>query len=383
MLKFSVRSVAIIAIALFLALMSGAHVLSNIAVNESLASIPPANGLKLAEVSEHNFRQALIKNGGEIPEKIDAKILDLAQNAVAQEPLSHIGLRLLALGKESDGDIDSARKLMRIVAGLTKRDQVSNYWLIRDYGALRDTQNLLKYYDYSLRTSRETALQLLPAMVNGLANDEFIEPMADLLLTRPPWSEQFWSQMLTAKPSLPNAVKLRKRLQDGNEKPSQSVDRQLVSQLVNYGLYAEALELYRSLAPNRESGSKIVNQDFDRVSMLPPVDWDLLSDGKFFADIDTGSKQLVVSISPGGSGTVARQLLHLDSHSYDLTVETKGLTSNSIGMDLEFRCADAGGNIRKSEAIGRITLSEGLKIYRVPPRSNCNYVWLNVNISGA
>lgn len=304
----------------------------------------PTNGHALASAADALFKTAVRDNGNLIPKSMSPQAGDLARHGFALEPLSAEAVRMTALDLDMSGDRARARKVMRLVTALSKRDRIANFWLVEDYGRLQNLPAILEKYDWTLRTSRSVQEVLFPVMVQSLTDPIFIAPYHDLLRSNPPWAPDFWQRLVRSKGSLVNAARLRARLGSGAGASLGEQDAELSNQLVKNGHLTEAFSLRQSLLGNEANGKTmelIANADFAKQPFLPPFDWELLSDGEYGAAIDSEQGQLIVSAVPDASGVAARQLVKAPPGNYRLQVQLAQNKLESTELRVDVRCAQA------------------------------------------
>jgi len=342
----------------------------------------PANGFVLAELADMEMGRLINPDTKAIPSELPADIRDLSERAIRLEPMAVAAIRDLAYFYQGHGEsgLTRARLLMRQAAALTRRDSVVNLWLADDYFRQNQSRPALMLYDATLRTSTFAASLLLPRMAAALRDPRAPTDFEMLLRENPPWHDSFWAAVIQDGTALRNAYVLRERLHKlGTPMPSLH-DALLIQQLAAAHMFSEAFDLFAVASGRSEKtdGEMLQNADFRRVSQFEPIDWRLISEGRYGAELDQERHVLAVSALPRAVGTVAQQLAYLPQGEY--TVDVRYSNQGKAGpkpLALQASCAELNGARTFERTIPLPQSGE----WRLRQDTFCRYVWISLRLS--
>lgn len=304
----------------------------------AVVGVVPESGRVYADAADAVLKQAIRDNGGALPDTIPAASVDYANRAFAIEPLAVQAPRIIALSRASEGRQEDARRIMRLLPPLSKREAVANVWLSQDYARLGEDAKAFEYFDMTLRVSEGSAPLIIPPLVAGLEQEELREPLARLLRARPAWETDFWLEAVRRPEIAEPAMRLRMELgrQQGE---ALAVDRGLIRNLVDEGRFADAQAYFRFLTG--KPAAPDLDFPFERTPAFPPLDWELLTDGDFSSAIEPPASRMLISAAPASRGVVARRLVMLEPGSYRTSVSYTANASEDVAVALTLRCAEA------------------------------------------
>lgn len=338
------------------------------------------NGYRSAAAAEALLRKQTAENKNLLPKKLDPEILSLAMRAFAIEPTNAATVRMLGLLQAEKAGAASARKTMQLASALSRRDALTNLWLVGDYGRQNNLDELLKHLDYALRTSGESRSFLMAALVQGMKQKEMVSPMRKLLVRQPPWEEQFWLSITEADSPLDNALLLRVAEHKDRHPVPTLIDQRLLGNLVQTGNFAGAFRLYREvLEPEIENVHRKGDaRGFAQFSTWPPIGWQLASEGTHSAWINPETGELEATLSGQVEAIFARRLVELVPGKYRVSAELApdgDVPESSMHIALE--CAEAD----TAKAFRTRVSFQNLKATRVVDirAGACRYFWFDVN----
>lgn len=308
----------------------------------------------------------------------DADLAD-ALAALRREPFATGALTLVGMARDARGDHADAAKIVAAAHRLDKRQLVANAWLIHYYGTStghdRDVLNLL---DEALKIQPELSQRYMPAFAQALQNSETIAVFQSLLRRQPGWAKDFWQAVAANPAALPNAEVLRSRMLAGHEQLG-PVDTLLMDAFIHAGRMDLALSYAKNLPPIPDDHDSLVrNSSFSQMPVLPPLDWQLISDGRIGAALNESRGTLEINALPGSGGTVARQLIALAPGNYSLLIKL-GQAALGHGSDItaHLYCAERG--------VTAASLSERMvgdldRAFTIAD-AGCRFYWLDLDFS--
>lgn len=304
-----------------------------------------------------------------------------ARAALRREPLATTALTLIAFDREAHGAQPEAAKIMLAVRALDKRQLIANAWLIGHYGRTAgSSRDVLGLLDEALKIRPQLTEQYMPALAQGLINPDTIPVFQQMLRAKPAWELAFWNAVASNDAALPNAEVLRGRMLAGAEEPGR-IDAMLMGAFIRAKRMDLALSYARSLPEIPGDRDNLLrNASFGATPLMPPLDWELVGDGRMTAAIDEGRGTLIINAIGGSAGTAARQLIALPPGQYSLLVKL-GRADFSRGSDLNVRvyCAEA-----SAETIPVLTervTGDTDRPFTVAGETRCRFYWVDLVFS--
>lgn len=362
--------------AVWLGLSSAAAVTKTLRPSVAL-NLPVSNGFA------YEARAAQASVAGDTPLqriRITAAQREDAKAALKREPLASTALTIAGLDRAQQGDGDAATKLIVRANEVDKRQLVANAWLINHYGTTGRDRKVLALLDEALKVRPELSGRYMPAFAQALGNTETVNVLYELLRGQPAWRSEFWQAVSSNPAALPNAQVLRSRLLKAGE-PLGQIDAMLMQAFISASRFDLALNYARNLPDlHDDSGNLLRNGSFDELPRLPPLDWQLKSDGRVGAAIDEGRGTLEINAIAGASAVAARQLVAVPPGNYILFAKL-GQASLTRGSEVTVRlsCADAKA-VNAAQLDVSIT-SDVEQPFTVPAESTCRYYWVDVDFS--
>jgi tetratricopeptide (TPR) repeat protein len=271
-----------------------------------------ANANRAARILESGLRPS--------PAALAAAARD-ATAALQREPVNAVAARTLGLLAARRGDEARANRLMRYSEMLSRRDLLTQLWMIEANVQQNNIGEALRHYDRALRTSESAKELLFPILIDAAASPGVTPQLGRLLAARPAWWQDFVTRLVTdGRSSLAiEAIVLAIRLDPANAE-ERSLLGAAVNRLAQLGDYPRALDLYRR-AGGGAGNALVRNGDFEAENRFAPLDW-VLGDGSgaggmMQPGLPGGGRGLLMVVEAGSAGgTIARQLLVLPPGSY-------------------------------------------------------------------
>lgn len=377
--RFAPRTLLIWGLALVAALWLAMTAISGVAQSAApgvALSVYPQSGMAFQSRAATNVMAAA--NGAIQKMRFsDADIAD-AREALRREPLATDALTILGMARGQKGDAEAATKLVAAAHRLDKREIVANAWLINRYGTTGRDRDVLSLLDEALKVQPELSGRYMPAFAVALQNPETVPVFQTLLANHPGWEKDFWNAAASNVASLPNAEVLRSRILAGQETLG-PIDAVLMKAFVDAGRVDLALSYAKALPTVADDHDNLVrNASFTYLPLLPPIDWELINDGRIGAAIDETRGTLEINAEPGSSGTVARQLIALTPGPYALLIKM-GQEQIARGSEIAVRlhCAERGFSTVSLDE----RLTGDLDRSFVLADTGCRFYWLDLDFS--
>ena len=352
-------------------------------VPQLVVQLPTADGFsrsKLASVILAGGMQKTIIDRLDLTHDRKVAVARLSHSAYAMEPLDATAVRNLGLLNRDAGREGRALALLNVAQRMTKRDSAVNSLLALHYAQAGDIDRALSMYDQALRTSTRARETVIPAMIQQMKSPDMVDPVARLLMRRPPWADHFWAAAPRYTDSHLALGAVRLALAHRGIAIQPSADRELVAALASSGNADLAYRVMRRVATDaREPSGVVRNAGFDRAPDFLPFDWSTYFDGSMTTDIDPRAGLLRVSVFGEGGGQAARQMVLLPDATYQLDAVARDWTHSQSGkIYFKVRCANP-NTPSESPPVQMTAAKFSARIAR--PREGCVANWLTIYAS--
>jgi hypothetical protein len=318
------------------------------------------------------------------PPKIDEAVAS-ARLALGTNPFFPEALTLLARASEQIGDQDRTTRLMTLASRVNPRDLRSELWLLDQDLRRTNVESALQHIDVLLRGQNGAVIQLLkPTLTQILTHEPYRLAYAKLLLTNPPWRDQWFSHLVSNATDLSALTYLFAELQAIGPGPTETELRTVLTRLTEHGMYDEAHDTWiRSLPPERrEEADLLYNSGLHYPLTNLPFDWVIASASNASVSIETQPAAKTIMNVDFYGGRVkfehVSHLLNLAPGPYRFQGrERSQALQNERGLRWRIACLDGDG-----ETLGTTDLITGDIAWRTftmdftVPTGKCPYQYL-------
>ena len=253
--------------------------------------------------------------------KTTGAIQDLARRTLTLDASQPLGYTGLAFAADMSGDVHRARTLLNVSERMSRRNLLTQLWLLESAVQAGNIAGALRHFDVALRVSQDAQGLLFPVLTSAISDKNIQEPLAVLLRKQPLWRDAFLRHAAaTANPM--DVVALFAR-NVGLPIPTDARQR-LVERLIEAGRTPEAY----AIAGGQGTESRIdLATDSGR---LAPFDWSVMATDLTDASRDPGSGALHASTRATSGQTAAARVLALAPDRYRLV--TRGSVRSDSGQ---------------------------------------------------
>lgn len=283
-------------------------------------------------------------------QKIPAKtIAATARAALRNSPLNAKAVRLLAISAALEGDADKTSKLVHASARLTRRDPLTQVFLIEEAVRQDDLKKAMFHYDLALRSSSIAPQILYPRLLKVIEHPEGRTALKPYLRSGEQWTLDFIGFAKDNSKDLAPLVDLMLETGGAPDPALARVQRAaIVSALADRQQYAQIPRLLRPVPDAAVALTGVGLETLDQDRGLGSAGWQVLDDAEAGASgrVDAKGASMTIYANPGTSRPVARKLLFLAPgrylFSYKLAPVEQG-EGGAIGWQL--RCVQPQGAI--------------------------------------
>ncbi len=251
----------------------------------------------------------------------------LALEALRQDATAVAAVTALGLRTEQAGDVRLARQWFTYGQRLTRRDLLTQLWVIEDAVRRGDVADALRHYDIALRTSGQASDILFPILAQAIGDGRIRAELGKTLVSRPPWAPLFLEYAAGRSPD-PRAASLLLRDVSRIGLPVSGIARELlISRLVANDQYGEAWAYYVTF---RKGAARTAARTLASAGDLrnPTVfDWQSVAAGGLSASVENGL--IDITVPPSNFGALVRQVQLLPAGSYRLSGHSDGVSGSA------------------------------------------------------
>lgn len=370
------RNLAIATIGLAIGVLAALVSIANIfreANPELVLRLSPFTGRASAALA---VRQAnAIATGGRAGAAVPLAVNALLADPTASGAATALGIAYALRGKEVAAD-----RAIHYAEHLSRRDTITQLWLIERAVARGDVPGALRHYDLLLRRVAQLRPSLYPILVGAATQPEVARALRTLLLRRANWTTEFVGQFAYQQKD-PVALDAVTRGYLNLRVPAErAIFSVVLNRLAELGRPDLAWQRYRAAGGN-DSGAIVRDPRFAEPDPLAPFGWSYAKDDSSpDRGLLSGTDDRVMYIPIGLTGDVdlARQLLRVGPGRYELTARSGEIAGGEGERPvIRLECAAT------KAVIAMITLppgdsgSKGTRAgFGVP--GGCNYIWLTV-----
>lgn len=286
--------------------------------------------------------------------------------ALRHAPLDPAAVRNLGLLVDFQQGPDRAVPLLTLAERLSRRDTLTQLWLIEQASRSGDVRKTLRHYDLALRTEISVQAVLFGTLAGAMSEPEVARELVPLVRARPNWLYAFVAD--TAEKGTNLATLERVISQAGGLPRTEEFDAlqsRLVQRLVDLGSFDAARRLLGTMT--READEMGRTAGFTRASTDPrfaPFSWQMFSNadtGTAFEAADGGALVSRVIANAPVQATVLRRLFNLQPGTYRFSSKAGWVDAGGKArLSWSLRC---GGNkeatLRWTENVSELRIPAG------------------------
>ncbi|MDG5488540.1 hypothetical protein NYR55_07925 [Sphingomonas sp. BGYR3] len=304
------------------------------------------------------------------------------REAALREPVNTQVLGTLAGLDDLRGNADRARALFKLSEAASRRNRLTEMWLIEDAVSRNQIGEALTHYDHAMRVSIDLRPQLLPVMNSAASSPDILSALVPILRQRPLWWKDYL-QFLGEDGSDPQVIETVL----ANVRPNIArSDERVLTENVLRRMIATNGELGAVRAANALEGIKGSNRslrggDFDAPEGILPFAWWMRDESNIRAYRDTvpnGTLGLRIETSSDTTGGAAQQLVGLPAGTYLLSGIVGDVPADPINRpEITIAC----GNAKPMARFTLPTAPESGAPFRfrfVVPPAGCPTQWVGI-----
>ncbi len=269
-----------------------------------------------------------------------------AEAALARDPVSARGWRILGQLADAAGDEPRAMVFMQAVARRSIQESAALHWLLQRADARKDYTEALRLADILLRTRSPSMPHVLPVLSRMAETPEAVGALEQLLATNPPWRRAFFASLPRAVTDARTPLRLLLAVRAGPDAPTLPDIREYVRLLVGHKLYELAYYTWlQVLPPDQLAGvGPLFNGSFEHDPSGLVFEWVMEGGTGATTEIAlrpdwSGQRALLVSLGPGRVDLrgVSQQLL-LAPGTYRLQGKYQGEVLGPRGLVWRIGC---------------------------------------------
>jgi len=304
------------------------------------------------------------------------------RDAALREPVDTQALGTLAALDDLRGDHGRARALFRLSEAASRRNRLTEMWLIEDAVARNQIGEALVHYDRAMRVTIDLRPQLLPVMNAAASTPEILTALVPILRRRPLWWKDYL-QYLGESGSDPHvmATVLASTRPDIARSDERVLSENVLRRMVATNGEREAVRAANALEGSAVADRSLRDGDFDGTGGILPFAWWLRDESNIRAYRDTvpnGTTGLRIETSGDTTGGAAQQLVGLPAGAYVLSGIAGDVPADPINRPaITVACGNA-------QPVTRFTLPASpeagapFRFRFMVPGANCATQWIGI-----
>ena len=309
------------------------------------------------------------------------EIRELAERAIAQDPLNARAFRILGQISERTSDEMQTQKLMQAAVRRSLLESIAVYWMMRKSFQDQNYNAALRYADTLLRTRPQALGPIMPIMGKMAELPEASADLKLLLSTNPPWRPQFLSSIRNAISDARTPLDILLSLKDTANPPTATDLRPYLDFLIRHGFYDLAYYTWLQFLPPEQlaQAGHLYNGGFDAPPSGTPFDWVLTKGTGVTAQVAAksekpGERALHLQFGPGRVDyREVTELIMLSPGSYQFQGKYKGDLVSERGLEWRIVCAAKEQNVIGRGVVSRSTTAQwqDLEFSFTVPEADC------------
>lgn len=309
-----------------------------------------------------------------------AKFRASLRTAALREPVNSYALGSLAAMSDGTQEQSKVRALFKLSDAMSRRNVLTQMWLIEDSVAAGDVPAALDHYDRLMRVSMMSRRSLLPVLISAIDEPDILKAFLPVFEKRPLWWADFIYELsrngTNSQVISTVTVAMNPDISDQN------------ARIRTERLLQRILALHDDLAAlrtiNRVEGLNgmfrpLQNGDFERSDGVRPFAWWLRVEEDINAyrePVPNGSEGLWIETHDDSTGEAARQLVALVPGRHVLRGVVGNTKAQSVSSpEVEVKCQN-GSSLSKFVPKGTVESGARFQFDFTVPESDCNTQWV-------
>jgi hypothetical protein len=306
-----------------------------------------------------------------------------AARALQRNPTLPAPARILAMQAGLRGDQRQADRLLQYSERLSRRDILTQLWLLERRVTANDVGGALSHFGIALQVEPGTQDLLFPVLSSALSQADLRQPIAGLVHRGDSWRSEFLYYVAAhADPASGGTLFLM--LARLGTPPAPAHLQGLIERLVAGGNFAGAARLYALVDRQWRLGDAGAELDgtFERSVDLPPFGWEFNQNNAARGPRpdQPSNNALQVNLPQSGEDWAAHRLLVLPPGHYRLTAAYGMMDGGSGSLRIEISCS-RGGSVVASMA-ATVNRPAGTLDGMLAIPAGCAQQWLSILTSG-
>lgn len=288
--------------------------------------------------------RSLLTNGRLSPADQNATRAMLRE-AVLREPVNTYALGALAAMADYMNDKKTARALFRLSESVSRRNIVTELWLIEDAVERESVGEAIAHYDRAMRVSIDTRAALLPVLLSAASDPAVLKELLPVLAQRPLWWKDYIQRLGASGDDTAVMAASIRAVRPNLRSPEESIlTENVLRRMIALKDDRRAVRVANDLEGRPGATRSLRGGNFDAPDGVLPFAWWLRDEGNVRTYRDTvpnGSQGLWIVTSDDTSGGVAQQLIGLPPGRYTLSGAAGDVPSDPLARPaIEVSCGN-------------------------------------------
>ena len=314
--------------------------------------------------------------------RISGADIDSLKNALAQAPLSRVALRIVGLQAEMAGDLKRAAAAVMLSNRISRRDALTQLWLIERSVGNDDMTNAIRHYNAALSAHPELEGALLPILAKAIAYAEVRTALVPYVARHARWSTGFLdtaSRVGNPKDAAQLILLVADTVPSGKY---DDINARVITRLSEAGDFDTAYKLARVLVADAKGASLsslgVTDTSTDR--RLGVLAWAPTTDGRILTAAN-GRGGFDFDIEPLFFGLAASRTIAVSGgQTYSLSQTLRGNETGAADMTWQASCVPSKAKVWEQ----RFPKPRGIKRYQstIAVPADCKGLKFDINFRG-
>jgi hypothetical protein len=311
----------------------------------------------------------------------------MLRDAVLREPVNTYALGALAAITDYMNDKKAARTLFRLSESVSRRNIVTELWLIEDAVERESVGEAIAHYDRAMRVSIDTRATLLPVMLSAASDPAVLKEIMPVLAQRPLWWKDYMQRLAASgENTTVMAASIRAVRPDLGDPEEAILTENILRRMIALKDERRAIRVANDLEGTPGDTRSLRGGNFDVPDGVLPFAWWLRDEGNVRTYRDTvpnGSQGLWIVTSDDTTGGVAQQLIGLSPGRYTLSGAAGDVPSDPMARPaIEVSCGN-GMKLTRFVLPASGEQGRGFRFSFTVPPAGCATQWIGITSASA
>jgi hypothetical protein len=317
-----------------------------------------------------------------LPKAAGDRMIAKLRDAALRDPTDTNALSTLAAFEENRTGANRARQLFRASEAVSRRNTLTEMWLIEDGVRRGEIDDVIKHYNRAMLVSNDARALIIPVLGKASSNPVILKELLPVLTRRPLWWKEYILELGKSGDSAATMVAVLRVTRPDMRNPEEASLAQLVlRRMVALKAASAAVRAANRLEGLSGPVRSLRDGGFEEPGNALPFAWwlrDEVSIRAYRDTVPTGSTGLRLSTSSGSGGGVAQQLIGLRPGHYGLRGQAGGISNDRTARPAITIACETGKSLIRAELPQSDDKGQGFRFTFDVPKTGCSLQWVTI-----